>query len=101
MAKQKRIFGITDQWQTALEITTEPRKLKKQVREWNNEFGKDEDHNVYIISGSKGYRLTTDKDEVMQSIAKEERLIRIRSKQARRRRKQAEDFFSKNERLPI
>lgn len=101
MAKQKRIFGITDQWQTALEITTEPRKLKKQVREWNNEFGKGEDHSVYIISGSKGYRLTTDKDEVMQSIAKEERLIRIRSKQARRRRKQAEDFFSKNERLPL
>ena len=84
-----------------MEITTEPRKLKKQVREWNNEFGKDETHNVYIISGSKGYRLTQDKDEVMQSIAKEERLAKIRFKQAKLRRKQAQDFFTKNERLPI
>lgn len=98
---KKKVFGITDQWHTALEITAEPRKLKKQVREWNNEFGKDETHNVYIISGSKGYRLTQDKDEVMQSIAKEERLAKIRFKQAKLRRKQAQDFFTKNERLPI
>lgn len=98
---KKRVFGISGEWHTALEITTEPRKLKKQVREWNNEFGKDETHNVYIISGSKGYRLTTDKDEVMQSIEKEERLAKIRFKQAKLRRKQAQDFFTKNERLPI
>ena len=98
---EKRVFGITDQWHTALEITTDPRKLKKQVREWNNEFGKDDTHDVYIISGSKGYRLTKDKDEVMQSIAKEERLAKIRFKQAHRRRRRAQDFFTKNERLPI
>lgn len=101
MAKQRKVFGISYEWQTAPEITSEPRKLKYLVREWNNAFGKDEDHNVYIISGSKGYRLTTDKDEVMQSIAKEERLVKTRAKQARKRRKQAEDFFTKNERLPI
>ena len=58
-------------------------------------------NNVYIISGSKGYRLTTDKDEVMQSIEKEERLAKIRFKQAHRRRRRAENFFTKNERLPI
>ena len=97
----RNVFGITPCWQTALTITENPRGLKKKVREWNNEFGKDENHDVYIISGSKGYRLTTDKDEIMQSIEKEERLAKIRFKQAGRRKRRAREFFSKNERLPI
>lgn len=100
--KQKPdVFGITEEWQTAKYITTDPRGLKRLVREYNNGFGTDEDHQYYIVSGTKGYRLTQDKDEVMQSIAKEERLIKIRSKQAKRRRKHAQDFFTENERLPI
>lgn len=98
---ERSVFGITDRWQTALTITENPRGLKKKVREWNNDFGKDEIHNVYIISGSKGYRFTTNKDEIMQSIEKEERLARIRFSQAHRRRNRAREFFSKNERLPL
>lgn len=95
------VFGITEEWQTADLITLRPRALKKQVREYNNEFGKDKEHQYYIISGSKGYRLTQDKGEIMASIAKEERLAKIRFKQMRRRLKRAEEYFSKNERLPI
>lgn len=96
-----KVFGIGTEWKTALEITDNPRELKRKVRAFNNEFGKDDKHQVYIISGSHGYRLTSDRDEVMESIEKEERLARIRFKQANRRRKRAEDFFTKNERLPI
>jgi hypothetical protein len=99
--RDREVFGITERWQTALTITENPRGLKKKVREWNNDFGKDETHNVYIISGSKGYRFTTNKDEIMQSIEKEERLARVRFKQAGRRKRRAQNFFTKNERLPI
>ena len=99
--RDREVFGITERWQTALTITENPRGLKKKVREWNNDFGKDETHNVYIISGSKGYRFTTNKDEIMQSIEKEERLARVHFKQASRRKRRARDFFSKNVRLPL
>ena len=95
------VFGITEEWRTSNEITDQPRALKKMVREYNNNFGKDKDHQWYIISGSNGYRLTQDKEEIMASIAKEERLAKIRFRQMRRRLKRAEDYFSKNERLPI
>lgn len=98
---ERSVFGITDRWQTAITLTENTRGLKKLVREWNNSFGEDENHNVYIISGSKGYRLTRDMTEIMQSIEKEERLARIRFSQAHKRRKRARDFFSKNERLPL
>ena len=96
------VFGITDKrWKTALEITDDPRGLKRKVRAFNNQFGEDNEHQVYIISGSCGYKLTNDRDEVMQSIEKEKRLAQIRFKQANRRKKRAEDFFSNNERLPL
>lgn len=98
---ERSVFGITDRWQTAITLTEDPRGLKKKVREWNNSFGEDEHHNVYIISGRKGYRLTRDKDEIMESIGKEGSLIKIRQKQFSNRRKRALDFFSKNERLPL
>ena len=99
--RDREVFGITERWQTALTITEDTRGLKKRVRDWNNAFGDDELHNVYIISGSKGYRLTQDMKEIMQSIEKEERLARVRFTQAHRRRNRAREFFSKNVRLPL
>lgn len=99
--KLKPVFGITEEWKFAREITDRPRTLKAQVRAYNDRFGLDEDHQTYIVSGSFGYKQTVDKDEIMKSIEKEERLARIRHRQASRRRKKAYDFFSKNERLPI
>jgi hypothetical protein len=98
---ERSVFGITDRWQTGLTITEDTRGLKRLVREWNNAFREDDEHNVYIISGSKGYRLTRDMTEIMESIEKEERLARIRFSQAHKRRKRARDFYSKNERLPL
>lgn len=97
----RNVFGITYYWQTAAEITDNPRGLKMLVRDWNNKFGEDGEHNVYIISGRKGYRLTREKDEIMESIGKEGSLIKIRQKQFSNRRKRALDFFSNNERLPL
>jgi hypothetical protein len=100
--KKPVIFGITtDEWKKASEITLDPRGLKKLVREYNDSFGIDSVHQYYIISGSYGYKLTRDKDEIMASIAREERLAKIRFKQAKDRRKHAEEFFSRNTRLPI
>lgn len=97
-----QVFGITEKkWKTAIEITDNPRGLKKKVRAFNNNFGKDNEHQVYVISGSKGYRLTTSKDEIMESIEREERLAKIRFKQASERRKAAREYFSSNERLPL
>ena len=98
---QPNVFGITSEWKVASEITSDPRGLKFKVREHNNHFGEDEDHQYYIVSGSYGYRLTQDKDEIMGSISKEYALANIRFGQASRRKKHAEDYFSKNERLPI
>lgn len=97
----RNVFGIKFYWQTASEITVNPRGLKMLVRNWNNKFGEDDEHNVYIVSGSNGYRLSDDMDEIMKSIEKEERLARIRLSQAHKRRRRALDFFSNNERLPL
>lgn len=100
--KQKpNVFGITEEWQTSKDITTDPRGLKRLVRDYNNKFGSDEHHQYYIVSGSKGYRLTQDEEEIMKSINKEYRLARIRLKQASTRRERTEEMFSKNARLPI
>lgn len=97
-----QIFGITDKrWKTAAEITDQPRTLKHKVQDFNNHFGEDAEHNMYIISGSWGYKLTNDREEIMASIDKEEALAKRRFKQMSRRRKRAEDFFSQNERLPL
>ena len=93
------VFGITEKWQTASKITSNPRTLKAKVREYNNLFGTDDNHRYYIISGSWGYRLTTDKQEILASIDKEERLAKIRFKQMSRRRKKVYDYFSTNERF--
>ena len=104
MRKKKKfepVFGITEEWKFAREITDHPRTLKAQVRAYNDCFGLDEDHQTYIISGSYGYRQTTDKEEIMRSIEKEERLAKIRHRQASRRKKKALDFFSSNMRLPV
>lgn len=98
---RKEVFGITEEWQTADLITDHPRTLKKMVRQYNNDFGKDKEHEWYIVSGSKGYRLTQDKDEILQSIHKEEKLAKIRFKQMKRRLNRAMNYFSQNERLPI
>ena len=96
------VFGITTaEWRTASMITDQPRALKMQVREFNDHFGEDDEHQYYIVSGSFGYRLTTDKDEIMASIEKEERLAKIRFKQASDRRKHVEEYFTRNTRLPI
>ncbi len=94
-------FGITGEWKTAAHITNNPRALKMQVRNYNDHFGEDSEHDTYIVSGSFGYRQTIDETEIMRSIEKEERLAKIRHRQASRRRKRAQDFFSKNERLPL
>ena len=94
-------FGITGEWKTAAQITNNPRALKALVRQYNDAFGTDSEHMTYIVSGSFGYKQTVDHDEVMKSIEREERLARIRHRQASRRRKKAQDFFSKNERLPL
>lgn len=96
-----KVFGIGTEWKTALEITSDPRGLKRKVRAFNDLFGTDESHQVYIVSGSLGYRLTADKEEIMQSIDREYALANTRYGQASRRRKLAEDFFSNNERLPL
>lgn len=98
---EPNVFGITKEWKTSSEITTDPRGLKFKVREYNNHFGEDEDHQYYIVSGSYGYRLTQDRLEISDSINKEYVLAHTRLGQAAQRRKCAEDFFSKNERLPI
>lgn len=99
--KEIEIFGITENWKRSYEITDRPRHLKMLVREYNDRFGTDDEHEYYIISGSFGYRLTQDKEEIMNSIKKEERLARIRFRQASRRRKKVEDFFTDNGRLPL
>ena len=101
IVQRPEVFGITTEWRTSDQITDHPRALKMQVRHYNDRFGEDEEHQYYIISGSYGYKLTQDKEEIMHSIEKEERLAKIRFKQAKTRRKNAEDFFTKNTRLPL
>ncbi len=64
----KPVFGITDEWKTARELTDQPRTLKAQVRSYNDHFGEDEKHQTYIVSGSFGYKQTVDHDEIMKSI---------------------------------
>jgi hypothetical protein len=99
---EREVFGIVkSRWKTAAEITCKPRTLKARVRAFNDKFGTDEEHNIYIISGNLGYRLTNDKQEILDSIAHEEKLAKIRFRQASRRKKKAYDFFTDNERLPI
>lgn len=99
---EREVFGIVEsRWKKSSEITTQPRMLKYKVREFNNGFGEDAEHDVYIISGAYGYRLTKDKDEIMRSIEHEKKLAKIRFKQANNRWKKAEDFFTANERLPL
>lgn len=95
------VFGITENWQTASVLTEHPRQLKALVRKYNDRFGTDAEHQTYIVSGSWGYKQTTDKDEIMESIKKEERLARTRFHQASMRKKKVQEFFSMNERLPI
>ena len=95
------VYGITEEWKTANLLTDQPRQLKALVRRYNNLFGTDAEHQTYIISGSYGYKQTTDKEEIMESIKKEERLARIRFHQASMRKKKVLEFFSENERLPI
>lgn len=100
--KQKpNVFGITEEWQTAKDITTDPRGLKRMVRDYNNHFGDDEEHQFYVVSGSKGYRLTQDKDEILKSVGKEFAYANIRFKQAKLRDNRVREVFSKNGRLPI
>ena len=95
------VFGITEEWQNIKDITTDPRGLKRIVRDYNNHFGDDEEHQYYIVSGVKGYRLTQDEDEIIRSVRKEFDNANTRFEQARKRNGKVRDVFSKNGRLPI
>ncbi len=104
MRKKKKfepVFGITEEWKFAREITDHPRTLKASVRQYNDLFGSDKNHQTFIISGSKGYKQTNDKQLILDYLEREERIMRIKRKQTSRRRKRVQDFFSQNERLPL
>lgn len=67
------IFGIRDDcWKTASEITggdghNGARDLRANVEAFNNNYGKN-GQREYILSGSKGYRLTTDSELIGEAI---------------------------------
>ena len=96
------VFGITEgRWTFASEITDQPRALKALVRNFNNHFGEDEKHTYYILSGSKGYRLTKDRHEIFEAIGREERITKTRWRQAYCRKRAAIQYFSTDERLSV
>ena len=97
-----QILGITDKrWKCAEEITQNPRALKRKVQEFNNHFGEDAEHTMYIVSGSNGYKLSNDKDEIMQAIGRDINFAKDRMDRAKDRMANARKYFSKNLRLPI
>ena len=70
------IFGITDsRYRTARQLgVSDPRALKRLVQEHNLNYGTpgDETAKWYILSGSYGYKLTNDFDEIEDDISRRE-----------------------------
>lgn len=66
------IYLIGPEWHTVADwgLNHEnTRRLRAEVRRYNRAFSVDRPS--YILSGNKGYRLTTDPDEIMEAIGKD------------------------------
>lgn len=73
----KPVLGVTDSWQTTSELGfrsyNDARIFRQKVQDYNNHFGVD-GQNTYILSGSKGYRLTDDLKEIGEAISRDFRI---------------------------
>lgn len=95
----RSVFGIRDDcWMTAKQLGLrnhdEARALRDQIQHYNNNFGQ-RGQNTYILSGSKGYKLTDNLDEISVEIDKEFRSASRKYDQAALRKYNLHLFQSK------
>lgn len=86
------VFGIRDDcWKTASEITggdghNGARDLRMHVEQFNNNYGKN-GQTEYILSGSKGYRLTTDTTLIGEAIKRDKVITGLKWRRVNKREK--------------
>lgn len=69
------VFGIRDdRWTKAVDLGAgthnQARSLRQLVQDYNDHFGIDGQYD-YILSGPRGYRLTSDLNEIQAAIGRE------------------------------
>lgn len=86
--RKMTVYGIsTRKWTHADELPYPDRTLRKLVKNWNDQFGKDEEHQYYILSGVDGYKLSDDPVDITLAIDEDIRKARMALARLHKRRK--------------
>ena len=86
-------YGIKyGEWIPAKECELEPRAMRKKVSDFNDMYGIDNEHNLYIVSGRHGYKLTRNLKEIRDQIEHDERLAKKELFVVLKRRRKLERF---------
>ena len=89
--REKAFFGIRKgTWIHAYALLVSPREIRHHVSRFNNSFGTDNDHQDYIVSGRRGYRMTDDLDEIEEAIDRDLAMASKRLKEIKKRKKNLE-----------
>ena len=99
----REVFGVTDErWKTTSELGfssyNDARSFRDKVQAYNNNFGVS-GQDTYILSGSKGYKLTDDINEIEIAIRREEIINAARMKQTQLRKKNLKRMKHKDDPL--
>ena len=87
MSKKLSFHGITQNWTLAEWCDCSPRMLRAYVQAFNDKFGSDKNHSFYIVSSSKGYKLTRNRKEITEAIEHDEAIARRRMARIRKRKR--------------
>ena len=87
MSKKLSFHGITQNWTLAEWCDCSPRMLRAYVQAFNDKFGSDKNHSFYIVSSSKGYKLTRNRKEIAEAIERDEAIARRRMARIQKRKR--------------
>lgn len=86
-------YGIKyGEWIQARDCELKPREMRKKVSEFNDMYGIDNNHTLYIVSGRNGYKLTRNLKEIREQIEHDERLAKKELFIVLKRRRKLERF---------
>ncbi len=80
------------EWTPASETDLTARAIRLEVSKFNDDFGMDDKHKFYIVSGMQGYKLTKDLKEIRAAIEHDEKMARRQIRKIGKRKSNLENM---------